>query len=486
MSADFRLFDTAKDVFPYLAFVMLIKLVIFCFETYLELRQYSKFKETEVPADIKSFVKAQTFEESQSYNYEKKHFCIVKSVYDFIFQTISLYFQLTAIIWEIDFVLLKLGLNPDSEINRTYFTSFWLYIISTILDMPWNYYETFVIEQKHGLNTMNLYTFITDKIKGSILACIFVLILAPIVIKIIEYGGDRFYIFMFIFSVILLFALMWLIPNFIQPLFNKYEEFEDSDLKTKIYSLSAKLEFPLKKLFKVDESMRSNNSNAYFFGFGSNKRIVIYDNLIKHLETDEIVAVVGHELGHWKLNHNIVTIGMALSNIFLTFLIFSYTIHWDDILISFGFKKHYNIVALLVFLEIFTPLDYISNLATIFITRKLEFQADKFAKDLGYKELLMKGLIRLYTKNKGNLNPDPLYAAYHFSHPELIERLRALGDFQNILTFEELEQTEKELKAKEQQRLLEKEASNKETPDQSQFNTEHEDPNFTTNKQKIE
>lgn len=155
-------------------------------------------------------------------------------------------------------------------------------------------------------------------------------------------------------------------------------------------------------------------------------------------------------------------------------------------MISFGFKEHYNIVALLVFLEIFTPLDYISNLATIFITRKLEFQADKFAKDLGYKELLMKGLIRLYTKNKGNLNPDPLYAAYHFSHPELIERLRALGEFQNILTFEELEQTEKELKAKEQQRLLEKEASNKETPDQSQVNTEHEDPNFSTNKEKIE
>ena len=371
---------------------------------------------------------------------------------------VGLYIQLLAFIWESDYVLFKLGLDPTSEVYRSWFTFLVLVIASTISNIPWSYYKIFVINQKHGFNTMTIKLFITDTIKGLLITVILTLILTPLFIKIMEYGGENFYIYLFIFTVIITFALLWLIPNVIMPLFNKYEELEEGELKSKIYELSDRLKFPLKKLFTVDQSKRSNHSNAFFFGFGSNKRIVLFDNLKKHLETDEIVAVVAHELGHWKMNHTVLHLVFSFANIFMIFYIFSFAIHRDDILIDFGFKKHYNIVSLLVFMEIYSPVSYLTKLIQTFMTRKLEFQADKFAKDLGYEKLLMKGLIRLHIENKANLNPDPLYATYHFSHPELIERLRALGDFYDIITIEELEKKKQDIKENKQN---EKEEENK-------------------------
>jgi STE24 endopeptidase len=184
-------------------------------------------------------------------------------------------------------------------------------------------------------------------------------IVTPLIIKIMEWGGENFYIYMFIFIVIFTFLMLWIVPNFIMPLFNKYEEVEEGELRSKIYSLADRLKFPLQKLFVVDQSQRSTQSNAYFFGFWKNKRIVLFDNLITHLEPEEITAVVAHELGHWSMSHTVVHLIYSFVSIFMTFYVFSFVIHRDDILIDFGFKQHYNTVALLVFMEIYSPVDYI-------------------------------------------------------------------------------------------------------------------------------
>ena len=451
--------DTTKQVFPYLLCVITFKTAIFLFELYLDFRQYKKFTETEMPKDIKSFVEQKFFNDSQSYNRDVKHFGIIKSVFYHVYEVFTLYFTFVALVWESDYVLSYLGLDPNSEVYRAYFTFLCLYVISTVVGIPWSLYMNFVIKEKHGFNSMTLKIFVMDLIKSTLIVSVLILILTPLIIKIIEYGGENFYIYLFVFIVILTFVMMWIVPNFIMPLFNKYDEIEEGELKKKIYQLADDLKFPLKKLFVVDESMRSTQSNAYFFGFGSNKRIVLFDNLLKHLETDEIVAVVGHELGHWKLNHTIVNLVYGFASLFITFYVFSFVIHRDDILIDFGFSRHYNIVSLLVFSEVFTPVDYIERLIQTSFTRVLEFQADEFANDLGYKRDLMRGLIRLYIKNKANLNPDSLYAKYHFSHPELIERLRALGDFQNVITPEEIkkgvEKAEDQQKEENQQKLTE-------------------------------
>jgi len=474
MTLEGRGLDTTKEVYPYLAYVMLFKLMIYCFETFLDFRQYSKFKDMEVPADIRGFVKKSFFQESQSYNRDMKKFSILKGIYNFLWEMISLYFQFLALIWENGYVLNKLGLDPDSEINRAYYTFFVLYLISTIMGLPWSYYSTFVIKQKHGSNNMTFSTFIMDTVKQTILVVVLLLVITPLFIKIMELGGENFYIYLFIFIVIFSMIMLWLVPNFIMPLFNKYEDIEEGELKDKVYALAGKLDFPLKKLFIMDASTRTTNSNAYFFGFGSNKRIVLFDTLIKHLETDEIVAVVAHELGHWKMYHSIINLVYAFSSMFLTFYVFSFVIKRDDILIDFGFSEHYNTVALLVFMEIYSPVDYLQTLIQTFYTRILEFQADRFANDLGYKEQLMKGLIRLHIKNKANLNPDPLYATYHFSHPELVERLRALGDYYDVISIEELEEKEEQVKKAEQEQKKEDKADAQDTQDTQQHTSDKE------------
>jgi STE24 endopeptidase len=325
------------------------------------------------------------------------------------------------------------------------------------MGLPWSWYVNFVIKEKHGFNQMTFGIFIMDTLKSMIIVVILILIVTPLVVKIMEFGGENFYIYMFIFIVIFSLIMLWIVPNFIMPLFNKYEEIEEGELKTKIYALAGKLNFPLKKLFIMDASKRSTQSNAFFFGIGSNKRIVLFDNLKSHLETDEIVAVVAHELGHWSMYHTILQMIYGFASIFLTFYVFSFVIHRDDILIDFGFSKHYNIVSLLVFMEIYSPVEYLQKLLQTFFTRVLEFQADRFARDLGYKKDLMKGLIRLHIKNKANLNPDPLYATYHFSHPELIERLKALGDYYDVITVKELEKKEEEAKLLEEKAKVMKE-----------------------------
>lgn len=378
MTGIYKDLDINKDVYPYLAYVMLFKTLIFVFETFLDCRQYSKFQDMKVPADIRGFVEQKLFEDSQSYNRDVKYFGICKNIVNYIVEMLCLYFMFTAYIWECGIFLSYLGLDPDSEVYRAYSLSIVTYLLSTITDLPWNYYKNFVINEKHGFNKMTLKIFFTDLVKSMIIFTILIAILIPILVKTIEYGGPNFYIYLFIFIVIFTFIMIWIVPNFIMPLFNNYTELEESELRTKIYELSGKLEFPLKKLFIVDASMRSTQSNAYFFGFGSNKRIVLYDNLKKHLETDEIVAVVAHELGHWKLNHTILHLVYSFTTIFLTFYVFSFVIERDDILIDFGFTRHYNIVSLMVFLEIYSPIQYLEKLIQTFYTRVLGMQGRFF------------------------------------------------------------------------------------------------------------
>ena len=200
----------------------------------------------EVPADIRSFVDKSLFQDSQSYNRDIKYFSILKGAVDFILQMASLYLQLLAFLWENDFILSKLGLDPNSEVYRSYVVFILSLILSTICNTPWSYYKTFVINQKHGLNNSTIKLFIMDIIKGQIISIILILILTPIFVKIMEYGGENFYIYMFIFIVIFTFIMLWVVPNIIMPLFNKYEELEEGDLKTKIYELTSRLNFPLK------------------------------------------------------------------------------------------------------------------------------------------------------------------------------------------------------------------------------------------------
>lgn len=215
------------------------------------------------------------------------------------------------------------------------------------------------------------------------------------------------------------------------PLFNKYEPLEDGTLKTRIYELADSLKYPLTKLFVMDGSKRSSHSNAFMFGFGNNKRIVLFDTLMQQVEEDEILAILGHELGHWKLGHTLSNFATTQAYFGAAFYVFSLMSKSDDLYAAFGFndpsRPTPTIITLLLFFQtIWAPVDKVLSFILTVVSRINEFAADRFSVNLGMSKKLQSGLCKIHLENLGAMNPDKLYSMYHYSHTPLIERLRAM------------------------------------------------------------
>lgn len=215
------------------------------------------------------------------------------------------------------------------------------------------------------------------------------------------------------------------------PLFNKYMTLPDGDLKTKIYELARSLNYPLTKLYEVDGSKRSSHSNAYMYGFWKNKRVVLYDTLIKQLKTPEILSVLGHEFGHWAMSHSLQN--FAITNLYFGALFYLYGLVLSSsgpIYSAFGFNDSTNIpilVSLLLFSStLWAPVDKLVTLLMTYKTRRCEFQADEFSVNLGRGAPLKTGLVKISLENLGAMAPDWLYSEYHYSHPPVVERITAI------------------------------------------------------------
>jgi STE24 endopeptidase len=279
---------------------------------------------------------------------------------------------------------------------------------------------------------MTIKLFFQDMIKSELLSYFFGGLLIPLLIWLVKATGDRFYLYVWGVCQILILAMMWIYPNVIQPLFNKFEALKDEELKKKIEDLAGEQKFPLTNLFQLDGSKRSSHSNAYFFGFWKWKRIVLYDTLL-HLNHDDILAILCHELGHWKYNHTTLNLVISSSHIFILFYLFGAVMYSGDlskgIVSQFGYGDTQAVmVSLSLFMMLFEPTERFVQLMMTLLSRTFEFQADGFALINNRSEALMSGLIQIHEENKGDLNPDPWYSWYHFSHPPLIERLRALKE----------------------------------------------------------
>jgi len=229
--------------------------------------------------------------------------------------------------------------------------------------------------------------------------------------------------------------MMTIVPIFIMPLFNKYEPLPDGDLKKNIVAMAGKLKFPLTKLFVMDGSKRSSHSNAFMFGFGSNKRIVLFDTLLDQVEGDEVLAILGHELGHWKLGHTLENLVVTQVYLGAAFYCFSLCYSSNELYRAFGFdgidRPVPTMIALLLFFQtIWAPIDKILSFATTVLSRMNEFAADKFSSDLGMGSKLQTGLCKISLENLGAMCPDPWYALYHYSHPPLVERLSAITELE--------------------------------------------------------
>ena len=429
--------EEKKNIIPYKTIIIIIIIIIRSIENYFDFRQYRRLKENRpIPKELISFgLKQSNHEESQKYSLEKIKLSIFSSIFKNILTILFIYYNVNPLQYNISQKLCIyipfIKFNPENEYGPLFCFLFFEIIFMTILELPFELYKTFILDEKFGINKTTLNTFIKDQIKELIIALIvYPLVISPLVYIIIK-GGKYFYIFTEIFAIVLLFIFMWAYPNIIQPLFNKFKEINEGDLKNGIMELANRVNYPLKKIYEMDASQRSAHSNAYLFGFGKNKRIVLYDTLIKNLSIKEIEGVLGHEFGHYAKWHIVILSFVSFANIFIIFFILQFFINEIVIYISFGFEQKSIFIGLYLFSIIFSPFTFFINIIQNCITRKLEYQADEYSYELGYKDYLIRALCKLYENNKSDLDPDHLYSIVNNSHPTLIERIRALNKYQD-------------------------------------------------------
>ena len=305
-------------------------------------------------------------------------------------------------------------------------------VFETAVSLPLDLYSTFVVEQRHGFNNQTLGLYFLDMVKGKLVKFA---LMAPVTagfLYILENFGPRFPLYMGSFLTAFSLVMAYVYPTLIQPLFNKYATLPaESPLRAKIEDMALKLKFPLKQVYTVDSSIRSNHGNAYFYGFFNNKRIVIYDTLLKEMEGDDraLLGVLGHEFGHWKLKHTIQQLILGVVQIFGTCYGASKVMYNRSLYHSFGFHTYSPVIGVCLFsIAIMPPIEALLGLLLTAWTRRMEFQADAFAVDLGYAKDLSRALLALRKQNAMTVVFDKLYAMCKYSHPPLLHRLRAISD----------------------------------------------------------
>ncbi|XP_042498645.1 CAAX prenyl protease 1 homolog isoform X1 [Macadamia integrifolia] len=415
---------------PYMEAVLGFMILMYIFETYLDLRQHAALKLPTLPKSLVGVISSEKFEKSRAYSLDKSYFHFVHEAVSIIMDTAILYFGVLPWFWKISGeYLVSIGLNPENEILHTLGFLAGVMIWSQVTDLPFSLYSTFVIEARHGFNKQTIWLFFRDMFKG---ICLSIILGPPIVaaiIIIVQKGGPYLAIYLWGFMFVLSIVMMTIYPILIAPLFNKFSPLPDGELREKIENLASSLKFPLKKLFVVDGSTRSSHSNAYMYGFFKNKRIVLYDTLIQQCKnTEEVVAVIAHELGHWKLNHTMYTFIAVQVLTFLQFGGYTLVRNSKDLFQSFGFDTQPVLIGLIIFQHTVIPLQHLVSFGLNLVSRSFEFQADAFAKKLGYVKALRAGLVKLQEENLSSMNTDPWYSAYHYSHPPLVERLAALDE----------------------------------------------------------
>jgi STE24 endopeptidase len=299
-------------------------------------------------------------------------------------------------------------------------------LASDIISTPFNYYSTFVIEEKYGFNKMTKKTFWLDKLKGLSLGSILGGLLLSLIIWFYQMFPENFWIYALIIVALFSVVMNMFYAKLIVPLFNKQTPLEEGSLRDKIESYAKSVGFKLDNIFVIDGSKRSTKANAYFSGFGSQKRITLYDTLIKDLEEEEIVAVLAHEVGHYKHKHIIYNLGISIALTGLTLWLLSIFINSPLLSEALGVKEVSFHIGLVAFGLLYSPISTFTGFVMNILSRKFEYQADNYAKNTYKATHLIHALKRLTQKSLSNLTPHPLYVAVNYSHPSLLQRVNNL------------------------------------------------------------
>ncbi|WP_422105269.1 M48 family metallopeptidase [Winogradskyella sp.] len=299
-------------------------------------------------------------------------------------------------------------------------------LASDIITTPFAYYKTFVIEERFGFNKTTMTTFILDKLKGLLMMAILGGGIIALIIWFYQLTGRHFWLYAWgIVTLVTLFMNMFY-SRLIVPLFNKQNPLEDGDLRNKISEYAKSVGFSLNKIFIIDGSKRSTKANAYFSGFGSEKRVTLYDTLVNDLEDEEIVAVLAHEVGHYKRKHIIFNLVTSILLTGLTLYILSIFISNPLLSNAIGVETPSFHVGLIAFGLLYSPISEVTGLIMNYVSRVFEYQADDYAKATYKAEPLITSLKKLSKNSLSNLTPHKAYVFMHYSHPTLLDRVKNL------------------------------------------------------------
>lgn len=298
-----------------------------------------------------------------------------------------------------------------------------------LLTLPFSIYGTFVVEERFGFNRTTPRTFCLDLIKGLGLALMLGGLLLASILALFQYAGTYAWIYCWAAVVMFSLAMQYVAPTWIMPLFNKFTSMNSGELKEAILRYTHSVDFPIKNVFVIDGSRRSSKSNAYFTGFGRNKRIALYDTLIAQHSVPEMVAVLAHEVGHYKKRH--ITQGTVINILHtgLVFYLLSLFMHSSGLYEAFYMDQASVYTGLIFFSLLYVPIDIVLSIVINMISRRNEYVADRFAAEtIDNPRSLIDALKKLYTTNLSNMTPHPLYVFLNYSHPPLLQRVQSIQD----------------------------------------------------------
>lgn len=403
-------------------FLLIISILIFNFvlEKVLEFLN-SKNWSVKLPKELKDVYDEKQYRKSQQYKRVNEQFGLLTSSFSFLIVLAMLFFHVFGFIDEYARTI------TDNPVFIALIFFGILMFGSDIINTPFAIYDTFVIEERFGFNKTNLRTFFFDKIKGWLLTAVIGGGVLALIIWF--YGKTETYFWLYAWAAMTVFMIFITIfySTLIVPLFNKQTPLEDGELRQAISEFCKKAGFQLQNIFVIDGSKRSTKANAYFTGLGRRKRIVLYDTLISDLSKEEIVAVLAHEIGHYKKKHTIPGIVLSVIQTGITLYVFSLFTVNPMLSWALGAKVQGVHMALMAFGVIYNPFSTIIGLGMNYLSRKNEYEADKFAKDHGAGADLISALKKLSSSNLSNLTPHKSYVFFHYSHPTLLQRIQAIN-----------------------------------------------------------
>lgn len=400
-----------------LFFLIIAILVIeFGFDRFLAILNI-KYSKKQLPEILSGIYDDDKYARQQDYFRTNARFGMLTSTFSFIL--VLLMYSLGGFGW-LDGIVQ--GFTDNVILQSLYFFGI-IFIVNDLIGIPLDWYHTFVIEEKFQFNKVTPRIFITDRLKSWGLSILLGGGILTLILWLYHLTPEYFWLLAFGTTTAFSLIMSMFYSELIVPLFNKQTPLPEGELRDAIEKFASKVNFKLKNVFVIDGSKRSTKANAYFSGLGPKKRIVLYDTLMEQMTTEEIVAVLAHEIGHYKHKHVLKNYLFSLPFSLLLFYLLGWILNSDVLAQAMGGEKavfHLNAIA---FFTLYTPVSTLLDLTGNIISRKYEFQADAYAKKFGYGQELVSGLKKLSAKSLSNLMPHPLYVFFNYSHPTLYQRI---------------------------------------------------------------